>query len=363
MKGLYVHIPFCESICHYCDFVKRIPQNQEMIDRYLSSLIEEINTYHNHFKSIETIYVGGGTPSMLSVEQLTRLFDALKDIHPQEYTIEVNPESYTKEKGKLFKDYGLNRISLGVQTFDQKLLEYLNRKHTKEHVFDVIHHLKTLDIPYISIDLIYAIPGQTLKMLKRDLAYIHELDITHVSCYSLILEEKTYFYHQYLKGLFHEMDQDMEATMYDVVIKELKKQGFEHYEISNYAKHGHYSKHNLIYWTLGEYIGVGLGAHGFVDGYRTYNHRKLNDYYQNSLDHKVFQTQELLLQDDLIFGLRKIKGVSIDEIESKYQIKLLEKYPSLIDKMNLGLVEIKEGRLKLTEKGIFLGNQVFMVFI
>lgn len=363
MKGLYVHIPFCESICHYCDFVKRVPKNQEMIDNYVASLVEEIKSYRSHFKSIETIYIGGGTPSMLTVQQLKVLFEVLKEIKPTEYTIEVNPESYTFEKGLLFKEYGINRISLGVQTFNDKLLDYLNRKHTEAHIFSVVDHLKSIGIPRISVDLIYAIPGQTMDMLKYDLSQIKALDITHVSCYSLILEEKTYFYHQYLKGQFHEMDQDTEATMYQYVIDELKHQGFEHYEISNYAKNKHYSMHNLLYWTLGEYIGVGLGAHGFIGGYRTQNHRRLPEYFDAWLDHKDIQTKDMLLQDELIFGLRKMDGVSISYIEQTYGIKLFESYPKLKEKMDFGLIKVEEGRLKLTEKGIFLGNQVFMVFI
>ncbi len=363
MKGLYVHIPFCESICHYCDFVKRVPRNQEMIDTYLSALINEISSYRDHFSTIETIYIGGGTPSMLSVDQFKRLFESLEGIQPLEFTVEVNPESYTDEKGILFKKYGVNRVSLGVQTFSTDLLTYLNRKHTNQQVIHVVEHLKDIKIPYISVDLIYSIPGQTLEDLKTDIAYIGRLDITHVSCYSLILEEKTYFYHQYLRGKFESMDEDTEATMYQIVMDELKKQGFEHYEISNYAKQEHYSKHNLLYWTLGEYIGVGLGAHGFFNNQRTYNHKALPKYLTSPLEKVETQTNELLLQDELIFGLRKINGVSVSKLEEKYDFKLLDKYPGLIDKMEIGLVKMEEGRLKLTEKGVFLGNQVFMVFI
>jgi len=363
MKGLYVHIPFCEHICHYCDFVKRVPKNKEMIDTYLVGLRNEINSYQTHFSSIETIYIGGGTPSMLDQTQLAYLFESLKDIHPIEYTIEVNPESYTFEKGELFKRYGINRVSLGVQTFNEKLLNYLNRKHTNQKVYEVIAHLKTLAIPYISLDLIYAIPGQTIEDLHEDLKHINALDITHVSCYSLILEEKTYFYHQYMRGKFEQMDEDLEATMYQIVMEQLKQQDFEHYEISNYAKDKHYSMHNLIYWTLGEYIGVGLGAHGFVDMKRTLNHRALPKYLESPLDQAIEQTKEMRLQDELIFGLRKMKGISIEDIEEKYQINLFETYPKLYEKIELGLVEVNNNYLKLTDKGIFLGNQVFMVFV
>lgn len=358
-----MHIPFCESICHYCDFVKRVPKNDRMIDEYLQRLTQEIVSYRSHFSAIDTIYIGGGTPSMLSVQQLNVLFEALQDIHPHEYTIEVNPESYTEEKGELFKRYGINRVSVGVQTFNQELLTYLNRKHTVEHVLHVIDHLKHIGMPRLSIDLIYAIPGQSLVMLDHDLTMIEKLGITHVSCYSLILEEKTYFYHQYLKGQFHQIDEDLEAIMYERVMNTLKKQGFKHYEISNFAKNGHESMHNNLYWTLQEYIGVGLGAHGFIEGYRTYNQRHFPEYMQTWMERKEYQSHEMLLQDDLIFGLRKIEGIDIQAIEEKYQCSIFHQYPQLQEKMDLGLIEIKEGRLRLTREGLFLGNQVFMVFV
>lgn len=363
MKGIYVHIPFCEHICHYCDFVKRVPKNKEMVDSYLVALRNEILSYQEHFDTIETIYIGGGTPSMLDESELIYLFESLKDIHPVEYSIEVNPESYTPNKGEIFKRYGVNRVSLGVQTFNEKLLTYLNRKHSNAKVYDVVSDLKSLGIPYISLDLIYAIPGQTMEDLEQDLEHIRTLNVSHVSCYSLILEEKTYFYHQYLRGKFEQMDEDLEAMMYQKVMEKLKEQDFEHYEISNYAKHGHYSKHNLIYWTLGEYIGVGLGAHGFVNNHRTLNHRALPKYLNTPLELKTYQDVDMRIQDELIFGLRKIQGIHVKEIENKYNISLISKYPKLQEKIDLGLVEWKGEYLKLTEKGIFLGNQVFMVFV
>ncbi len=363
MKGLYVHIPFCEYICYYCDFVKSVPKNNDVIDTYIDALIKEISQYKNHFSSIDTIYIGGGTPSMLRLYQLEKILKSLADVHPIEYTIEVNPESYTKEKGLLFKKYGINRVSLGVQTFNQKLLHYVNRKHKNEDVFDTVKHLKEIGIPLISVDLIFAIPGQSLDDLKDDLNEIKSLDITHVSCYSLILEEKTYFYNEYLKGNFEQMDEDIEAIMYEEVTKSLKRQGFHQYEISNFAKDDHESKHNTIYWTLDPYIGVGLGAHGFVDGYRTYNERVMPKYLDHYQRDKTFQTKAMLIQDDLIFGLRKTKGVDVKKIEDKYDMSLFETYPKLKEQMDLGLLTLENGYLKLTEKGMLLGNQVFMVFI
>ena len=363
MKGLYVHIPFCAYICHYCDFVKRVPKNKDMIDTYLSALKKELLIYKDHYDTIDTIYIGGGTPSMLSVDQLTILFEALKDINPIEYTIEVNPESYTKEKGLLFKKYGINRVSLGVQTFNQDLLHYLNRGHKNDEVYEAINHLKAINIPYISLDLIFAIPGQTLKDIDIDLNHIKKLDVTHVSWYALILEEKTYFYHQYIHGKFNEMDEDIQALMYEKVVYGLKDQGFNQYEISNFAKHDHESKHNKIYWTIDPYIGVGLGAHGFIDGYRTYNERAMPKYLDHYLKEKTYQTDDMLLQDALIFGLRNTKGIEIESIEKRFNIDLFKKYPKLLEKKELGLIDIENGYLKLSKKGTLLGNQVFMVFI
>ncbi len=363
MKGLYIHIPFCEYICHYCDFVKSVPKNNDVIDTYIDALIKEINMYQKHFDSIETIYIGGGTPSMLKPYQMEKLFKVLEMINPIEYTIEVNPESYTEEKGLLFKKYGINRVSLGVQTFNQDLLHYVNRGHKNEDVYRTVHHLKNIDMPYISIDLIFSIPGQTMDDLKFDLEQIKSLDITHVSWYSLILEEKTYFYHQYLKGNFEQMDEDIEAKMYEEIIKQLKHQGFHQYEISNFAKLDHESKHNTIYWSLDPYIGVGMGAHGFIEGYRTYNERAMPKYLDHYQKEKTFQTNAMLLQDDLIFGLRKTLGIDVKKIEDKYDINLFETYPKLEEKMAYGLVTLENGYLKLTKKGTLLGNQVFMVFI
>ena len=363
MKGLYVHIPFCESICHYCDFVKRVPKNNQMIDDYLQTLVQEIASYETHVDTIDTIYIGGGTPSMLSVKQLAFLFEALKPIRPIEYTIEVNPESYSEAKGVLFTNYGINRISLGVQTFHSGLLRDLNRKHTKEQVIDAIAHLKTLGMPHLSIDLIYAIPGQTIDDLTQDLEMVASLEIDHVSCYSLILEEKTTFYQRFLQNRFKPVEADLEADMYQHVIKTLMQQGFDHYEISNFAKPGHRSTHNLIYWSQGEYVGTGLGAHGFINGTRTQNHHLLKDYVNQPLASSVRQTPADLLCDTMIFGLRKIEGVSLQTIRDIHGVDVFEAFPDLFETQQQGLIEVCDGYLRLTEKGLRLGNQVFMVFL
>lgn len=363
MKGLYVHIPFCEHICFYCDFAKRVAKDKTMIDDYLIHLNSEFNQIPLSERQFDTVYIGGGTPSMLDIGQLTILFEMLKGLSPIEYTIEVNPESYTPEKGKLFKTYGINRVSLGVQSFEQPILDYIGRKHHNEQVIDTIHDLNQQGITNISIDLIFAIPGQTLASIQHDLDIVATLPIQHISYYSLILEEKTVFYHQYLKKQFRKADIDLEADMYEYIQKRLNSLGFTQYEISNFCKGSQSSKHNQLYWSMSPYIGIGAGAHGF-DGVKRYqNHRLLPKYYQEIRESEYVETFEQRLSDTLIFGLRRLEGIHIPTVESAFNVKLVEKYPKIHTLMDLNLLVLSDDYLKLTERGILLGNQVFEVFL
>src|SRR5690554_6274091 len=362
-RGMYVHIPFCQYICHYCDFVKQVPKNKEMVDKYLDYLVEEINLYESYINKLDTIYIGGGTPSMLSPFQMEKLFSTLVKFNAKDITIEINPDSYSLDKGLMFKKYGITRVSVGVQSFHDSILKYVNRQHNKEMVFYTVNSLRQLGIKDISVDLIYAIPGQTTEMLLEDLENINALNIDHVACYSLILEENTYFYHQFVNKKFHPVDNEIEGIMYKIVIDKLKEYGFTHYEISNFHKNGKYSRHNVLYWTLGEYIGVGLGAHGFVNNVRTYNHRSLNKYYQEYRVTETKQNKKDNIADFLIFGLRLIQGVNLKLFEEKFGESVFDLYPLLNEKIKDGLVEVSNDYLKLTEKGIPFGNKVFGVFV
>ncbi|PKK86923.1 MAG: coproporphyrinogen III oxidase [Tenericutes bacterium HGW-Tenericutes-8] len=363
MKGLYVHIPFCEHICFYCDFAKRVPKDKAMMDAYLVHLKKDFDTLESDKKQYDTIYIGGGTPSLLDVDQLKTLFELFKQYRPIEYTIEVNPESYTHEKGLLFKAYGINRISLGVQSFEQPILDYIGRKHHNEQVFSAIESLKSIGITNISIDLIFAIPGQTMASIKHDLDMLEQLDIKHVSYYSLILEEKTVFHYKYLNNAFKKADIDLEADMYIYIQDRLEQQGFKQYEISNFAKDNLYSKHNHLYWTMAAYDAIGAGAHGFDGKTRYYNYRDLPQYYEKIRQGSYLETEESHLSDTLIFGLRTLQGVDIKDINARYSINLLEKYPDIKKYIDLGLVIIENNHLRLTKKGLLLGNQVFEVFV
>lgn len=363
MLGLYIHIPFCKHLCHYCDFVKTIPRDQKVIDKYLDKLIEEINSYRQYFSKIETIFIGGGTPNVLNNDNLNRLLLALKDITPTEFTIEINPELYTHEQGTIFLKHGINRVSLGVQTFNEETLKFLNRQHTNQDVFEAVESLKTLGINNISLDLIFAIPNTTIKDIQYDIDQALSLDVKHISYYSLILEENTYFHYLYNRGQYHEVSQDLSREMFEFIISRLTDNGYNHYEISNFTKPNFQSLHNKIYWLFDDYIGVGLGAHGKMEKTRYYNHKSYHKYLDKPLD----QTYDLTISDQitehLIMGLRLKNGINVHEIESKYSFKLYDKFPKIKEMIDLNLLTEKNGYLMLTKNGIFLGNQVFQIFV
>jgi oxygen-independent coproporphyrinogen-3 oxidase len=361
--GLYVHIPFCSAICHYCDFVKKQPKDDNQMDQYVIALIKEIELTKLKTTHVDTIYIGGGTPSMLTIKQLDDLFKSLSLYKPEEYTFEINPESYTHDQGLLLKQYGINRISLGVQTFNEKHLNKLNRKHSNQMVYEAIQDLKSLGFININVDLIYGLEHQTMDEFKDDLNHFLALDITHISSYSLIIEEKTYFHHLYLKGQFQTMNEDLEAEMYETLIETLTRHGYHHYEISNFSKPSFESKHNTLYWTLQPFIGLGLGAHGFDGKNRTFQTKSLSKYILGS--HPTLEPQEeiTLRNDHLLFLLRRTEGISLEMVKSLYHEDIFTLYPSLTEKMSYGLIEISNGYLHLTKKGLLLGNLVFMVFI
>jgi oxygen-independent coproporphyrinogen III oxidase len=363
MRGLYIHIPFCESICHYCDFVKRIPKDDAMVTDYLDVLSREIAHYRSRYESFDTIYVGGGTPSMLSKEDLDRLFLMLQGLNPLEYTIEVNPESYTTQKGLRMKAAGINRVSLGVQTTDPGMRRYLNRRHSDDDVLFAINDLRRIGITNISVDLIFGIPGQTRAMIDRDLEMVRSLRPDHLSWYQLILEEKTVFHHLYRHGMFTPVAEDELALTYRHVTDALEGSGYRQYEISNYAAEGKESLHNTLYWTMQDYVGVGLGAHGFIDGVRYENNRLLGEYEKAFVKDSHMTTPDERMADHMIFGLRMNRGVDLDEIKRLYGRDPFEAYPELDDHLNEGLVMIEDNRIMLTERGRLLGNQVFMAFV
>ena len=265
----YVHIPFCTQICYYCDFSKVFIKNQP-VDSYLEHLLEEFRSYD--IQKLRTLYIGGGTPTALSASQLELLLDGLTknlDLSVlEELTIEANPGDLDADKIAVLKQSPVNRVSLGVQTFDDKMLKKIGRSHLEKDIYENIDRLKLTGFDNISIDLIYALPGQTMAQVKDNVAKAISLDIPHMSLYSLILENHTVFMNRMRRGKLPLPKEELEAEMFEYIIAELERAGFEHYEISNFSKPGFESRHNLMYWDNAEYYVIGAGASGYGDGVR-----------------------------------------------------------------------------------------------
>ncbi len=267
-RGVYIHIPFCHQICNYCDFNKFYFKNQP-VDEYIEALGKEMElaTKKNpeSFRHIETIFLGGGTPTALSPQQLDKLLTLIRTYIPMnsvtEFTSEANPDELSVEKLQVLFDGGVNRLSMGVQSFNQELLQKIGRTHSNEHVYKTTALAKKIGFQNISIDLMYGLPGQTMAQWKDSLEKALALDLPHFSAYSLIVEPKTIFYNQYAKGKLLLPTEDLEADMYDVLMQQMELHGLQQYEISNFAKPGYHSEHNKIYWDNDEYAGFGAGAH------------------------------------------------------------------------------------------------------
>lgn len=363
MRGLYIHLPFCKRICNYCDFPKRIPTNSLQIENYIDYLIKELDSYKEYFSTVKTIYIGGGTPNLLNdltLEKLLKHIDSY-NIDQKEYTIECNPEFITSTQLQILKKYKVNRISLGVETFNNNDLKLLNRGHTREEVLDKIKLIKQY-FDNINIDLIYAHPFDTLDKVKENLNIFYTLDIPHISYYSMILEDKTVFNHLIKNNKLELLDNDLEGIMYEYIINDLKKHNYHHYETSNFSKYGYESLHNTIYWDTKEYIGVGLGASGYLNSYRYTNSYKLKEYYNNIKLEEIYISIEDKKKEYFLLGLRKIDGVSLLIYKEYFSSNPYLDF-NLEKLIKKNLIVIDKDILKLTDKGIMLANEVFMEFI
>lgn len=358
MKSAYVHIPFCQTICSYCDFCK-LYKKEDWIDRYLDSLHLEIETYYQK-EVLETIYVGGGTPSCLNISQLNKLFSILKVFNRSvdlEFTFECNVEDITEEKALILKKNGVNRVSMGVQSFVPKNIKLLNRHHDEEMVFKAVTILKKVGIENINIDLMYALPNETLSDLEYDLDTFLKLEIPHISTYSLIIENNTKLY---IDG-YQNISEDIDAQMYDLIRKKLSS--YNHYEISNFSKEGYASRHNLTYWNNREYYGFGLGATGYISGKRYTNTRNLNKYLNNRFERFTEEvTSEETKENALILGFRKIQGINIKEFNERYGIDL-ENIQVVKDMVKEGKLVIQNGNIRIAEKYIYVSNDILVNFL
>ena len=366
----YVHIPFCTQICYYCDFSKVFIKNQP-VDSYLEHLIEEYDSYD--IKKLRTLYIGGGTPTALSASQLAFLLEKLTDkldlSYLEELTIEANPGDLDQEKIAVLKDSPVNRVSLGVQTFNDRMLKQIGRSHLEKDIYENIANLKKAGFDNISIDLIYALPKQTMEDVKINVAKAIALDIPHMSLYSLILENHTVFMNRMRRGKLPLPKEDLEAEMFDYIIAELEKAGFEHYEISNFSKPGFESRHNLMYWDNAEYYGIGAGASGYVDGVRYKNHGPIRHYLQAvEAGNARVQEEELTLhekmEEEMFLGLRKKSGVSKKRFEEKFGLSFEDQYGAVVTELTeQGLLVPDRDIVRMTKKGLFLGDTVAEKFI
>ncbi|MEY8444308.1 radical SAM family heme chaperone HemW [Lactococcus ileimucosae] len=366
-KAAYIHIPFCSHICYYCDFAKVLLTGQPVED-YIDELLKEYDSYQ--ITSLKTLYVGGGTPSVLPAEQLEKLLSHLTknlDLDElEEFTVEANPSDLTEDVLAVLAGSPVNRISLGVQSFDDKLLKKIGRTHTEAQVYRAIERLSAVGFKNITIDLIYGLPNQTMEMVERDVKKFLELDLPHVALYSLILEDHTIFMNRQRRGHLRLPSDERNADMYEYIVDTLTANGYSHYEVSNFGKRGYESKHNLTYWDNAEYYGIGAGASGYLDGIRYKNHGPIHHYLreENKRINEEILTRKEMIEEEMFLGLRKKSGVSRDRFQEKFKQKLEDVYGKTIqDLIAQKLLFEAEGRIQMTEKGFELGNEVFERFL
>ena len=362
-KSLYIHIPFCEHLCDYCDFTK-LQYFRIYAEPYIDKLIDEIESYN--IKDLETIYVGGGTPTSLEDDLFDKLFTYLskysKDI--KEFTVECNPESLTESKLQILKNAGVNRLSLGIESTDDNVLKAINRRHTFNDIINAISLARTYGFNNIAVDLILGLPNVTLKMLEKDIYNILSLNVEHISTYSLTVHENTVFG---VKGI-KEPSEEYSRLGYDLMHEILTKAGYEHYEISSFAIRGRKSRHNLTYWKNERYYGCGLAAAGYIDNFRYKNTRNIIKYLNNKdfIEEKEYLTPKDIKDYYVILNLRTNEGISLDEYQNYFNEDFYLTYQDVLDgfiKDNL-LVFDKEKRVIFpTYEGFMILDSIIIKLI
>lgn len=371
--GIYIHIPFCARKCNYCDFLSA-PETRETKERYLSLLDREMQLYKEivSAREADTLFIGGGTPSFLETDLTDKLLRSVKKWIPhgnlKEFTIECNPNSVTEEKLNLYKEAGVTRISLGMQSACDEELKKLGRLHSVKEFEKTYELVRKHGFKRVNIDVMAAIPGQTIESYKHTLEYVVGLSPEHISSYSLIIEEGTPFYEKYREN--PPVDEDTDRQMYDLTKEILGRHGYHRYEISNYAKEGQECIHNLKYWQGGDYLGLGLGAASCMEHERWSNVRGLTDYEDRiCCGHKPVEYTEELGEEEqkaefMFLGLRCMEGVSAKRFEKRFHQSVEERYGKVLHKYeNMGLMRLVNGNWQLTEQGIDVSNHIFADFL
>lgn len=359
IKSAYIHIPFCMKICSYCDFCKMY-YIEEFVDKYLIELEKEIEKKYQK-DILKTIYIGGGTPSCLNEQQLDKLFSITNKFNLEEqyeFTFECNICDIKESLLKKLKANQVNRISIGIETINEKFYKLLNRYNDKDKIKEKIKLVKKY-FTNINIDLMYAFENQTIKDLNKDLDFFKELDVPHISIYSLILEQNTKLYINNTKPISEELESDM----YYYIIDYLERLGYEHYEISNFSKDGYSSVHNLTYWNNEDYYGFGLSSGGYVNKKRYTNTRSLNKYLKgNYILDEEYITKDIDMENYMILGLRKREGIKKEDFFYKYNSKIEDIF-DIINMVDKNLVEDKEGYIRIPKDKLYLSNTILVNFI
>ena len=356
MAGIYIHIPFCKSRCKYCDFFSTT--HLEKRAQYVAALLEEWRMRAHEVKEpIHTIYIGGGTPSTLAVDSLQLIVEAMRregdEAMRREITMEVNPGDVTEEKARAWRAIGINRLSIGIQSFDDKLLQLIGRRHTAEQARKAVAAAQAAGFDNISIDLMYALPSQTMEQWQKDVAEALQMGVQHISTYGLIYEEGTVLMTLLDHGVIEAVDEDTEMQMYDYLVGQLAANDFEHYEVSNFALPNRQSRHNSSYWNNTPYIGLGAGAHSYDGQVRQWNISDLDTYIAQAMAHQLQPEKEVLSEEQrhterVMLGLRTNRGIGIDEIDrSKAQPYIAQ-----------GMLIEKDNRIVATTKGYHILNRI-----
>lgn len=370
-RSLYVHLPFCSVKCHYCDFVVRVLHQPEQIDRYLEHLLLELQALAPFCQPLKTLYLGGGTPSLLNPAQIQRLGQMLTASFElsqlQEWTLEVNPESAEPDALASWQQIGVNRISLGVQSFDPELLQRCGRPHDLQDIYQAVDSLLALGLTNFSLDLIYGLPAQSLESWRKSLDSALELKPRHISLYALEVHPKTHFGHQSLNL----PTEDLAAEMYELACEVLDRAGMLHYEIANWALPGFESRHNQVYWQHLPFAAAGVGAHGYLNMRRYANPESLAAYYRQCLNAdwawKQVSAQSLSeeIEETVFLGLRLLRsGLNLEAFEKRFGRSLQSCYPQVLPVLLArGLLLSEAGRLRLSPEAVMVSNEIFSEFL
>lgn len=356
---VYIHIPFCEKKCNYCSFCSFNLLKKK--DIYLEALLREIKHYYKN-EPLKTLYFGGGTPSLLEIEDIKRLLDCFNFNSNTEITLELNPHNITPNKLKQLKEIGINRLSVGVQNFNDEILKTIGRTHNSNEIFETLKNIEVVGFKNYSIDLMYGLPNQTIDNWEETLNIALQTNAKHISLYGLKIEDGTYFSKFPPKNL---PSQDEQALMYELAIKKLSK-NFIHYEFSNFAKNKSYiSKHNSCYWQCKNYYGFGLSASGYIKNKRYANTFNFNKYIDNPILKKYeILTNQNKIEEEIFLGLRLTKGIDFNQINQKFNINIYEEYKKEFDKyLKGGFMSKTQKGIKLTINGILLSNEILCDFI